>query len=105
MVIPMLRLTQAPNIAIATLWADLLCEAGMTASVQRQYLGAAAGHLPPDECLPEIWLDYDEHAPRARALLQALQDLPQRRWACRCGEIVEGGFEQCWQCGALMPRD
>ncbi len=55
----MLRLTQAPNIAIATLWADLLCEAGMTASVQRQYLGAAAGHLPPDECLPEIWLDYD----------------------------------------------
>ena len=35
MVAPMLRLTQAPNIAIATLWADLLCEAGMTASVQR----------------------------------------------------------------------
>ena len=105
MVIPMLRLTQAPNIAIATLWADLLCEAGMTASVQRQYLGAAAGHLPPDQCLPEIWLDYDEHAPRARALLQELQDLPQRRWACRCGEIVEGGFEQCWQCGALMPHD
>ena len=24
--------------------------------------------------------------------------------ACRCGEFVEGGFEQCWQCGALMPR-
>ena len=45
----MQRLTQAPNIAIATLWADLLCEAGMTASVQRQYLGAAAGHLPPDQ--------------------------------------------------------
>ena len=101
----MLRLTQAPNIAIATLWADLLCEAGMTASVQRQYLGAAAGHLPPDQCLPEIWLDYDEHATRARALLQDLQDLPQRRWHCRCGETVEGGFEQCWQCGALMPRD
>src|SRR5690606_10830084 len=59
---PMLRLTQAPNIAIATLWADLLCEAGMAASVQRQYLGAAAGHLPPDQCLPEIWLDHEEHA-------------------------------------------
>jgi hypothetical protein len=38
-------------------------------------------------------------------LLQDLQDLPQRRWHCRCGEMVEGGFEQCWQCGALMPRD
>ena len=101
----MLRLMQAPNIAIATLWADLLCEAGMAASVQRQYLGAAAGHLPPGECLPEIWLDHDEHAAPARALLRDLQDLPQRRWACTCGELVEGGFEQCWQCGALMPRD
>lgn len=99
----MLRLTQAPNIAIATIWADLLCEAGLTASVQRQYLGAAAGHLPPDQCLPEIWLRHDEHAPRARALLQDLQDVPQRHWRCVCGETVEGGFEQCWQCGRLMP--
>ena len=39
-----------------------------------------------------------------RNLLQALQDLPQRRWACRCGEMVEGGFEQCWHCGAFMPQ-
>ncbi|MCE1191367.1 MAG: DUF2007 domain-containing protein [Acidovorax sp.] len=100
----MLRLTQAPNIAIATLWADLLCEAGFPASVQRQYLGAAAGHLPPDQCLPEIWIEHAEHAAQAHALLQALQQLPQRRWACRCGEVVEGGFEQCWQCGAFMPR-
>lgn len=52
----MLRLTQAPNAAIAMLWSDLLCEAGMPASVQRLYLNAAAGHLPPSECLPEIWL-------------------------------------------------
>ncbi|GKS83007.1 DUF2007 domain-containing protein [Acidovorax sp. SUPP1855] len=100
----MLRLTQAPNIVIATLWADLLREGVMPASVQRQYLGAAAGHLPPDQCLPEIWLEHDEHAARARQLLQALQNLPQRRWLCRCGEMVEGGFEQCWQCGALMPQ-
>jgi hypothetical protein len=102
--VPMLRLIQAPNIAIATLWADLLCEAGMTASVQRQYLGAVAGHLPPDQCLPEIWLDYAEHEQRARDLLQELQNLPQRRWLCHCGEMVEGGFEQCWHCGQFMPR-
>jgi hypothetical protein len=103
--VAMLRLTQAPNIAIATLWVDLLCEAGWPASVQRQYLGAAAGTLPPDQCLPEIWLEYEEHAPQARQLLADLQQLPQRRWHCRCGELVEGGFEQCWACGTLMPRD
>ena len=47
----------APNIAIATLWVDVLREAGSTASVQREFLGGAAGDLPPDQCLPEIWLD------------------------------------------------
>lgn len=99
----MLRLTQAPNIAIATLWADLLCEAGMTASVQRQYLGAAAGHLPPDQCLPEIWVTDDRQESAARALLYDLSHVPQRRWTCACGELVEGGFEQCWNCGRLMP--
>ena len=99
----MLRLTQAPNIAIATIWADLLSEAGLAASVQRQYLGAAAGHLPPDQCLPEIWLEHAEHAPQARDLRLALQNLPQQRWLCAgCGETVEGGFEQCWQCGTWM---
>ena len=41
---------------------------------------------------------------RARALLHDLQHVPQRRWLCACGEMVEGGFEQCWNCAALMPR-
>jgi hypothetical protein len=100
----MRRLTQAPNMALATLWADLLCEGGMPATVQRQYLAAAAGHLPPDQCLPEIWLRHDEHLERAQKLLDDLRNLPQRRWQCACGETVEGGFEQCWACGALMPR-
>ena len=99
----MLRLVQAPNIAIATLWVDLLRAAGIDASVQRQYLGAVAGHLPPDQCLPEIWLRHDEQEQPARTLLDDLQHLPQRRWVCACGETVEGGFEQCWQCGRWMP--
>lgn len=68
---PMQRLIQAPNIAIATVWCDLLCEAGMPATVQRQYLSSAAGQLPPSECLPEIWLEHGEHLDRARTLLDA----------------------------------
>lgn len=99
----MLRLTRAPNIAIASLWVDALRQAGYSASVQRYFLGSVAGELPPDQCQPEVWLTNDEEAPAARAWLHALQNMPQRRWACRCGEIVEGGFEQCWHCGAAMP--
>ena len=100
----MRRLTQAPNLAIATLWADALREDGLAVSVQRQFLAGAAGELPPDQCLPELWVDDDAQLPRARRLLAALQHRPQRQWYCVCGEFVEGGFEQCWRCGAMMPR-
>ena len=101
----MLRLTQAPNLAIATLWADALMVEGIAASVQRQYLSSVAGELPPDQCLPEVWLQHDNQEPRARELLHHLQHVPQHRWTCVCGELVEGGFEQCWNCAALMPRE
>ena len=99
----MRRLLQAPNAAIAALWADTLREAGIVASVERQFLSGAAGQLPPDQCLPEIWIAHDEQEAAARTLLEQLQDLPQRRWECACGETVEGDFESCWKCGRLMP--
>lgn len=99
----MRRLTQAPNIAIAALWVEALRQAGIEASVQRYFLGAAAGELPPDQCLPEIWVTDDRQERAARSLLHDLSHVPQRRWTCLCGELVEGGFEQCWNCGRLMP--
>jgi hypothetical protein len=100
----MRRLVQAPNLAIAAMWVDTLREAGIDASLQRQFLSGAAGELPPDQCLPEIWLMHDEQEPQARALLRDLMHVPQRRWRCPgCGEEVEGGFESCWQCGRPMP--
>ena len=99
----MLRLTQAPNLAIATLWADALGDEGIVASVQRQYLGGMMGELPPDQCLPEVWITHPEQEVRAKALLHDLQHVPQHRWQCVCGELVEGGFSQCWQCGVAMP--
>lgn len=99
----MQRLAQAPNLAIAALWAGALRAEGIGATVQREYLGGAAGELPPDQCLPEIWIDDAAQLPRAQQLLQELRQPPQRQWHCTCGEFVEGGFEQCWRCGAMMP--
>ena len=99
----MLRLTQAPNIAIATLWGDALEREGIRISLQRMFLTGGVGDLPPDQCLPEIWLTDPSQEARAREVLHALQNVPQRRWQCVCGELVEGGFEQCWKCGAMMP--
>ena len=101
----MKRLLQAPDIAQATLWCDSLREAGIEATVERQHLTSVAGQVPPDQCLPEIWLRHEEHLEPARGLIDALQNVPQHRWLCRCGELVEGGFETCWNCGEGMPID
>jgi hypothetical protein len=100
----MKRLVQAPNLAIATLWADLLTQAGLAANVQRAYSSSIAGEIPPDQALPEIWLLDDEQFDAARKTLDELRRLPHRHWVCRsCHERIEGPFEQCWNCGALMP--
>jgi hypothetical protein len=98
----MKRVCQAPNLALATLWADQLKSAGIEATVQRAYASGIAGEIPPDQSLPEVWVLDDDGVDAARALLDEWRRLPWRRWACRrCHEIVDGPFEQCWNCGAL----
>ncbi len=98
----MKRLLQAPNLALATLWADQLTCAGIDASVQRAYASGIAGEIPPDQALPEVWvMDAGDH-PRAKALFDELQHQPHRHWLCHaCGETVDGPFEQCWNCGRM----
>ena len=97
----MKRLLAAPNLALATLWADQLSGAGIAASVQRIWAGSIAGEIPVDQALPEVWVMDDARHAEALQLLHELRKPPWRRWACRgSGEIVEGPFEQCWNCGA-----
>jgi hypothetical protein len=101
----MKKLLQAPNLMLATLWADQLRGAGIPTSVQRAYASAIAGDVPPDQCLPEVWLEDEAQYERARKLLDEWRHTPHRTWACAaCHEIVEGPFGQCWNCGALAPE-
>lgn len=100
----MKRLTSAPNLALATLWADLLSHAGVPTTVQRQYASSIAGEVPPDQTLPELWVRDDAQLEQARALLHQLRNPPVRHWLCPgCRELIDGPFEQCWKCGAVMP--
>jgi hypothetical protein len=100
----MKRVLQAPNLALATLWADQLRAAGIAASVQRAFAGGIAGELPPDQCLPEVWVADDDQLGTARRLLDEWGRLPHKRWACPgCHEIVDGPFDACWNCGTAMP--
>lgn len=101
----MKRLIQAPNAAVATLWADMLQQqGGIRTSVQRYFASGIAGEIPPDQALPEVWVLDDDQLEPARTLLDRLRHLPDRHWLCHaCGEAVDGPFEQCWNCGAAMP--
>ena len=100
----MKRLTTAPNLALATLWSDLLTNAGIPTTVQRQYASSIAGEVPPDQTLPELWVQDERDVDRARVLLHQLRHPIPRRWTCPgCGELVDGPFEQCWNCGTAMP--
>ena len=46
---------------------------------------------------------HDEQEAEARALLRDLRKCRSGAGVCACGELMEGGFEQCWNCGAMMP--
>jgi hypothetical protein len=100
----MRRLTIAPNLALATLWADWLCHVGIRTTVQRVFAGSIAGELPPDQAQPELWIDDDQELQRAARLLDEFRHPRSRCWACPgCQEIIDGPFEQCWNCGGAMP--
>lgn len=100
----MRRLRPAPNLAIATVWTDLLHEAGIAASVQRAFAAGSTGLIPPDQALPEVWVAHEEQYDRALALLAEAQHGADQHWACPgCGEQIDGPFEQCWNCGHAMP--
>jgi hypothetical protein len=98
------RLLQAPNLMIATLWADQLGAAGIEATVQRAFASGIAGEIPPDQSLPEVWIIDDAQLERARTLIDEWRHPPHHHWRCpRCGETVDGPFEQCWNCGTGRP--
>ena len=103
--LPMCRLVSAPNLALAVLWADMLRQGGVATSVQRAYSSSIAGEIPPDQALPEVWIDDESQYDTALALLHELRHPPARHWVCRgCHERIDGPFDQCWNCGAPMPE-
>jgi hypothetical protein len=73
--------------------------------VKNEYLAGAAGELPPNECWPELWIDDDKYDQAVSILEQTetFQTLPT--WTCtHCGEVLEGQFTACWQCGESRYR-
>jgi len=83
---------------------NILESGGIECVVRNTYLGAAMGEIPPIECWPELWVVDDERYEEAQAVLKgALSPVVglEKPWKCKsCGEMIEGQFTECWNCGA-----
>ena len=85
----------------------LLEQAGIQCLTKNEQLAGALGEIPFLECEPELWVLHDEDLPRAQQIL-ANHNAPASaagQWRCsHCGELIDGQFGACWQCGNPDPE-
>jgi len=92
----------APNIALVSLFKDILEGYGIECWITNQFLSGAAGELPPIECWPKLCVGDDTFPEASRVVEEALSAEidATKAWKCKsCGEAIEGQFTECWNCG------
>lgn len=101
----MKRVHIAATLLDAQLAADTLAAVGIATRILNTHAAGALGDLPFLHTQPELWVDDDAQAERARAILAATHDLPAsgEKSCPRCGEANPGHFLSCWHCGGELP--
>ena len=104
----MQRLYEAGDRIEAQLLSDFLTTRLVENTVLGDYLSGAVGELPVN-VYPSVWVVYDDDLGRARELLARFHadNGPERArsWVCGgCGELIEGSFDLCWNCGRERPE-
>ena len=102
----MKKLYSASDTITAGYLQSVLENEGIDCWIKNLSLSGGIGELPPNECWPEIWLRNDGDYNRALALISSIVKplaSSQSAWRCSCGELLEGQFETCWNCGASRP--
>lgn len=65
--------------------------------------GPAAGQIPPIMVIPELWIMEDKYYKEAIQIIEQellREGASKSNWKCpECGEVIEGQFEVCWNCG------
>lgn len=97
----MIKVFSAQNFIEVAFWRNYLEQQGICCQIKNEFLGGAAGELPPIECWPELWIEDDRDEALAQKYLASdplgAQNLAA--WTCEfCGEESEGQFSHCWYC-------
>ena len=98
----MKKLTSAPSVITIHHYKNLLESEGIAAVVKNEHFGSILGEMPFTDTWPQLWVVNDLDFDRARQLIDgsAADESPKASWRCAtCGEINEGQFGVCWQCG------
>ena len=104
----MQRIYSSKDVTEIDLLNSLLEENGIPCLVKNQFVGILRGDVPFTDTWPEVWVERDEDADAARALIENAQknlESPGPKWTCpNCEEVLESQFESCWKCGTGKPE-
>lgn len=84
---------------------NILENIGVKTQLRNEYIGGAAGELPPTDTAIELWVVNDRDEERALSEIDNI-NFPSSSidWYCKkCGEVNAAAFEVCWNCGSERP--
>lgn len=82
---------------------------GIRTEIRNAGAAGLAGEVPYTQVYPELWILNNADEGRAHAIIRDYHEKdastsPTPDWSCpKCGEIVEGIFTECWNCGSASP--
>jgi hypothetical protein len=97
----MIKVFSAQDFIEVAFWKNYLEQHGIPCQIRNEFIGGAAGEIPPIECWPELWLedDRDEAVAKKHLASDPLGEKDHVAWTCRyCGEESDGQFSHCWNC-------
>ena len=88
------------NISIVSIFQNTLEGYGIRCWIKNEFLRAGIGEIPPIECWPQLCVDDEDYEEAKRFIDETLSEQGGPVWECEsCGEIIEGQFSECWNCG------
>ncbi len=94
----------APNIALVSIFQNILEGSGIKCWLKNEFLSAGIGEIPPIESWPQLCVDDDDYPEAKRIVDETLSERETAAWKCdSCGEEIEGQFTECWNCGKNRP--
>lgn len=91
----------AANISLVSMFKDIFEQRGIKCWIRNEALSAGIGELPPIETWPQLCVEKDDYSEAKHIVEEAFaaKDI-SIMWKCdSCGEVIEGQFTECWNCG------